>query len=66
MKEKDAYDRLPKETRAVVEEHGKAMGMSPREIHDEYLNAQAILHPAKLRHRNLFKRHRKGPNGYER
>ena len=60
MKDKDAYEKLPESERLVVEAHGKSMGLSPQEVHQQYLDAQTRLHPVKLWHNNLFKRQRKG------
>ena len=66
MKDLDAYESLPKETRKAVEAHGRSQGLEPQQVHDDYLGAQAKINPGKpLWHRNLYKRQR-GPNGNER
>ena len=57
---KDAYEKLPKETRKTVEAHGRSIGLEPQQVHNEYLGAQAIINPGKvLYHKNLFKRQRR-------
>lgn len=60
IEEKDAYEKLPKETRDRVERAGKRVGMEPEQVHAEYMDAQAIVNPGpEYWNRNLFKRHRR-------